>query len=149
MSIGWMRRTHAMMPLTRQEEAVRNLLIEERLSFEAHHVFELPDSSVQRGLSVDFLVFIGGGVAIECTACNRNRGSALAELRRRSAFMDYRFGLLKASFPRLVCGAFVEAPSEDQEQLGRQLKPILRNSNFVATSNVELRDSLSKKRGEC
>lgn len=67
-----------MMPLTRQEELVRDLLLEERLSFEAHHVFEFPPSSPQRGLSVDFLVFLGGGVAIECTACNRNRGSALS-----------------------------------------------------------------------
>ena len=136
-----------MMPLTRQEEAVRNLLIDQRLPFEAHHVFELPPWSVQRGLSVDFLVFLGGGVAIECTACNRNRGSALSEVRRRSAFMDYRFGLLKASFPRLACGAFVEAPNEDQDHLARQLKPILRNSNFVAKSSEELRDELRRNLG--
>jgi hypothetical protein len=143
-----MRRTHAMMPLTRQEEVVRNLLIEERLSFESHHVFELRPSSPQRGLSVDFLVFLGAGVAIECTACNRSRGSALSEVRRRAAFMDYRFGLLKASFPRLVCGAFVEAPNEDQERLARQLKPILRNSDFLARSGEELRDELSTRRGD-
>jgi hypothetical protein len=89
-----------MMPLTRQEEAVRDILIEERLSFESHHVFELPPPTPQRGLSVDFLVFLGGGVVIECTACNRSRGSALSELRRRSAYMDFRFGLLKASLPK-------------------------------------------------
>jgi len=132
-----------MMPLTRQEEAVRDLLLEERLSFEAHHVFELPLSSPQRGLSVDFLVFLGGGVAIECTACNRNRGSALAELRRRSAFMDYRFGLLKAILPRLACGALLEAPSEDQNQLARELRPILKNSDFLARSCDELGESLT------
>jgi len=127
-----------MMPLTRQEEAVRNLLLEERLSFESHHVFELPPSSPQRGMSVDFLVFLGPGIAIECTACNRNRGSALSELRRRTAFMDYRFGLLKTSMPKLVCGALVEAPNEDQRRLVRELNPILKNSSFLASSSQEL-----------
>ena len=56
-----------MIPLTRQEEAVRDLLLDEQLSFESHHVFELPPTSPQRGLSVDFLVFLGSGIAIECT----------------------------------------------------------------------------------
>jgi len=131
-----------MMPLTRQEEAVRDLLVEERLSFEAHLVFELPPLSPQRGLSVDFLVFLGSGVAIECTACNRNRGSALSELRRRSAYMDFRFGLLKASLPKLVCGAFIEAANEDQVRLARELQLILKNSDFLAISCDELGKSL-------
>ncbi len=131
-----------MMPLTRQEEEVRDLLIEERLSFEAHHVFELTPPSPQRGLSVDFLVFLSGGVAIECTACNRNRGSALSELRRRSAFMDYRFGLLKTTLPNMVCGALLEAPQEDQSRLVHELRPILKNSAFLAISSEELRSFL-------
>ena len=130
-----------MMPLTRQEEVVRDLLLEERLSFEAHHVFELPPLSPQRGLSVD-LVFLGSGVAIECTACNRSRGSALSELRRRSAYMDFRFGLLKTSLPKLVCGAFIEAANEDQVRLARELQLILKNSDFLAISCDELGKSL-------
>jgi hypothetical protein len=130
-----------MMPLTRQEEAVRDLLLEERLSFEAHHVFELPPLSPQRGLSVDFLVFLGSGIVIECTACNRRRGSALSELRRRSAYMDFRFGLLKTSLPKLVCGAF-EGANEDQDRLARELQLILKNSDFLAISCDELGKSL-------
>ncbi len=133
-----------MMPLTRQEEGVRDLLLDGRLSFEAHHVFELPPPSPQRGLSVDFLVFLGGGVAIECTACNRNRGSALSEMRRRSAFMDYRFGLLKQVLPKLICGALVEAPNEDQNRLAHELKPIFKNSDFLTRSCYELGESLTK-----
>jgi hypothetical protein len=141
-----MRRTHAMMPLTRQEGVVRDLLLEERLSFESHHVFELPPESAQRGLSVDFLVFIGGGVAIECTACNRNRGSALAELRRRSAYMDFRFGLLKDSLPKLACGAFIEAPAEDQEKLATELGPYLKHADFLARNLEELRGLIASLR---
>ena len=136
-----------MIPLTRQEEAVRDLLLDEQLSFESHHVFELPPTSPQRGLSVDFLVFLGSGIAIECTACNRNRGSALSEMRRRSAFIDYRFALLKTFLPKLACGAFVEAPSEDQDRLATELGPYLKHADFLVRTSEEFRHELGKLRG--
>jgi len=133
-----------MMPLTAQEEAVKRFLMEQRMPFEAHHVFDLKE----RGrISVDFLVFLDAGLVIECTTCSTRKGRALSEVRRRAAYMDYRFGLLKASFPRLACGALVEAPNEDQERLASQLKPILRNSDFVARSDDELRGEVCKNRG--
>lgn len=134
-----------MTPLTAQEQAVKDLLLEERLSFESHHVFELSRPAGQ-GMSVDFLVFLGAGVVLECTFCNRKRGSALAELRRRSAFMDYRFGRLKETFPKLVCGAFIDAPHESQDRLSAQLAPILEDAEFLATSDEELREALTKVR---
>jgi hypothetical protein len=133
-----------MMPLTFQEEEVRNMLIDERLPFESHHVFDLRRSG---RLAVDFLVFRGPGVVLECTVCSTSRGRALSELRRRSAFMDYRFGLLKAWYPKLLCGAVVDAQQEDQERLASQLKPILRNSDFLARSIDELRHELSENLG--
>jgi hypothetical protein len=133
-----------MMPLTPQEEAVKRLLTEQKMSFEAHHVFDLKEMG---RVSVDFLVFRDAGLVLECTSSSTRRGRALSEVRRRSAYIDYRFGLLKASFPRLACVALIEAPNEDQERLASQLKPILRNSDFVARSNEELRDELSKSLG--
>ena len=133
-----------MMPLTLQEEAVKRLLTEQRMAFEAHHVFDLKEMG---RISVDFLVFFHEGLVIECTNCSTRKGRALSELRRRAAYMDYRFGLLKASFPKLVCGALVEAPNEDPERLASQLKPILRNSDFVARSDDELRGELCENLG--
>ena len=134
-----------MTPLTVQEEAVRNLLLEERLSFESHHVFELSPESPQRGLAVDFLLFLGNGVVIECTSCERKRGGAVSELRRRTAYMDLRFRLLKAKLPKLVCVAFVEAPYESEEKLAA-LRPILGSGDFLAASTLELREVLGKLR---
>jgi hypothetical protein len=131
-----------MMPLTFQEDEVKNMLIDEHFPFESHHVFELPSSSAQLGFSVDFLVFLGPGVVLECTSCSKARGWAISELRRRSAFMDYRFGLLRALHPNLVFGAVVDAQREDQQRLEDQLKPILRNSHFLARSTEELRVEL-------
>ncbi len=90
-----------MMPLTSQEEAIKRLLTEQRLPFEAHHVFDLKEKG---GISVDFLVFLRAGLVIECTACSARRGRALSEARRRSAYMDYRFGLLKTRSPNFRVG---------------------------------------------
>jgi hypothetical protein len=130
-----------MMPLTLQEESVKRLLLEIRLPHEAHHVFDLKSKG---RMSVDFVVFLGAGVVIECTRCSTRKSRALSELRRRSAFIDYRFALLKGSFPRLACVAFVEAPNEKQESLSRELRLILKDADWIATSSEELQGALSR-----
>ncbi len=134
-SIEWMRRTHAQMPLTPQEQAVKELLIERNLTFEVHHVFEL---SHKVRISVDFLVFIGPGVVLECTYCGRRRGSAISEVQRRSAFINYRFGLLKRAYTKILCGAFLHAPEEEARRLIDSATTILTNTDFIATSLDDL-----------
>jgi hypothetical protein len=129
-----------MTPLTAQEEAVRRMLIDKRLSFEAHHVVEL---SPAVRMSVDFLVLSGSVWILECTQCLKRKGSAVSEVRRRSAFMDYRFGLLKARYPKILCGALVEAPSEDQMMLGEVMIITLPRANIRARSVEELAEGLS------
>jgi hypothetical protein len=129
------------MPLTPQEQAVKDLLVERNLPFEAHHVFEL---SQKVRISVDFLVFVGPGIVLECTLSERRRGSAMSEVRRRCAFINYRFGLLKASFPKILCGALIEAPNESQEVLKRELSQLLANSDFWSESTYALRSPLAR-----
>jgi len=133
-----------MTPLTVQEEAVRNLLLEAHLSFESHHVFGLPDGD---RISVDFLVFSGAGIVLECTKCEKKRGRAVSEVRRRGAFMDYRFGLLKELLPRIRCGSLVEAPNEDQAMMGPVLQKVLRRADFFARSLEELGTKLDRITG--
>ena len=134
-----MRRTHAAMPLTGQEQSVREILVGKRLSFATHHVFEL---SPKVRMSVDFLVFRGAGVVLECTCCTRTKGSAMSEARRRAAFMEYRFGLLKKAYPAIVCGALVEAPKEDQERLKAVITEVLQHADIVTISLEELQGVL-------
>ena len=131
-----------MMPLTLQEAAVRDLLLEERLSFEAHHVFEFAAPSPQRRIAVDFLVFLGRGVVIECTRCGKKRGAGGSEAVRRAAFMNYRFQLIKRAFPGIKCGAVVEAPNEEQENLRALLAGPLTRADFVSVSIDSLRDAV-------
>ncbi len=130
-----------MMPLTAQERGIKHILLDRRLPFKEHYVFDL--GRVGR-LSVDFIVFHGAGIVIECTACGSKRGRALSEVRRRAAYMDYRFGLLKSAYPNLSFGAVIEAPMEDQAHLSRELALVLRNSSFVVSSSEGLSDALPK-----
>ncbi len=139
LSIEWVRRTHARMPLTPQEQLVKDLLIENSLAFETHHVFEL--SQTVR-ISVDFLIFSGTGIVLECTYCAKRRGSAVSEAKRRGTFINYRFGLLKQALPNLVCGALIEAPKEDQSLLKESMRRVLGNSDFLVVSGEELCGSL-------
>jgi hypothetical protein len=130
-----MRKTHAAMPMTGQELSVREILIARRLSFATHHVFEL---SAGVRMSIDFLVFSGAGLVLECTCCTRSKGSAMSEARRRSAFMEYRFGLLRQAYPAMKLGALVEAPRENQETLRRTVTGVLQHADFVVISLDEL-----------
>src|SRR2546426_10122263 len=106
-----------MTPLTLQEEMVKGMLIGQNLSFEPHYVFDM--GSLGRH-PVDFVVFLGAGVAIECTGSYARRGRALADLKRRSALINYWFGTIKKVFPNVSCAALIEGPSEDQERLAAQ-----------------------------
>lgn len=93
-------------------------------------------------MSVDFLVFSGAGIVLECTCYTRSKGSAMSEARRRSAFMEYRFGLLKQAYPAMVCGALVEGPRENQETLRNMVATVLQHADFVAVSLEELEAAL-------
>lgn len=142
LSIEWVRRTHARMPLTPQEESVKDLLIEKHLPFRVHHVFEL--SHAVR-MSVNFLIFTSSGIVLECTYCAKRRGSAISEANRRGAFINYRFGLLKLAFSKIVCGGLIEAPNEDQSSMRRGMEKVLSNADFLALSLEELCNSLASR----
>ncbi len=133
------------MPLTPQEQSVKELLIANYLPFEAHHVFELSPSV---RMSVDFLIFSDAGIVLECTYCSKRRGSAISEAKRRGAFINYRFGLLKQALPELSCEALIQAPNEDQSFLKENMKGVLGNADSLSLSLEDLRNSLVPERKE-
>lgn len=141
LSIEWLRKTSALTPLTFQEEMVKGILMGQNLSFEPHHVFDL---SYAGRHPVDFLVFTGPGLVIECTRCGTIRGRAMAEVRRRAVFMQYWFGLIKTVFPKIHCGALVEAPNEKPDKLALQLGLILKDADFFSRTGEELAEAVTK-----
>lgn len=143
MSIDWLRRTAALTPLTPQEEMVRGMLEGQNLSFKPHYVFDLGHAGRH---PVDFLVFLGPGLVIECTRTSTVRGRAMSEVRRRAVFMQYWFGLIKTAFPKILCAALVEAPNEKEDKLVSVLGLILKDADLVARTAEELREGLGKLR---
>jgi hypothetical protein len=141
LSIEWLRRTAALTPLTSQEEMVKGILIDQNLCFRPHHVFDL---SYAGRHPVDFLVFLGPGLVIECTRCCTVRGRAMSEVRRRAVFMQHWFALIKTAFPQIRCGALVEAPNEKPDKLAHELKLILKDADFFARTGEELGESVAR-----
>jgi hypothetical protein len=119
------------------------MLFDEKLSFHAHHTF---DFSYAGRHPVDFLVFYGPGLVIECTSCNTIRGRAMGEVRRRAVFMQYRFSLLKDLYPKVLCAALVEAPNEKQDKLAKQLSVILKDADLITKNLEELRGLVASLR---
>jgi hypothetical protein len=143
LSIDWLRRTAELTPLTPQEDMVRGMLVDQNLSFKPHYVFDLGPAGRH---PVDFLVFLGPGLVLECTRTSTVRGRAMSEVRRRAVFMQYWFGLIETVFPKILSGALVEAPSEKADKLAHVLGLILKNVDLVARTGEELREGLGKLR---
>jgi len=130
-------------PLTPQEGRVAGMLFDQKLSFHAHHTFDLSYAGKH---PVDFLVFHGPGIVIECTSCSTIRGRAMGEVRRRAVFMQYWFSLLKDVYPKILCAALVEAPNEKQDKLARQLRFILKDADLITKNLEELRGLVASLR---
>ncbi|MDA4117040.1 MAG: hypothetical protein OK455_01695 [Thaumarchaeota archaeon] len=141
MSIEWLKRTAERTPLTSQEEMVRGILVGRNLSFKPHYVFDFGQAGRH---PVDFLVFLGPGLVIECTRCGTARGRAMSEIRRRAVFMQYWFALIRSVFPNIRCVALVEAPNEKPDKLAYQLKLILKDADFFARTGEEFGESIAK-----
>ncbi len=69
---------------------------------------------------------------------------AMAEVRRRCAYLDYRFSLLKNFLPNILCAVLVEAPKEDQTRVLEVVTRILGKWNLVTTTLTALRAGLAK-----
>jgi len=141
LAIDRLRRAAELTPLTPQEEMVRGILLGKNLSFHAHHVFDL---SYAGRHPVDFLVFLGPGLVLECTRTATARGHAMTEVRRRTVYMEYWFGFIKAIYPQIRCAVLVEAPNEKPERLEQTLKLTLKDADFFARSGEELGESIAR-----
>jgi hypothetical protein len=62
----------------------------------------------------------------------------MSEVRRRCAFIEYRFHLLKSHLTKLNCGVLIEAPKEDQTELYDVVSQIAITADFKMLSLEEL-----------
>jgi hypothetical protein len=137
-----MSRAHALIPLTEQEQQVRDLLLEQRLTHLTHAVF--PNQG--RLIVVDFFLSDRRTV-LECWKTTGSRGVALGWMERNAAFIDVKFRRLKDLHPGISCVAFAEAPHVDTATLTRVLGEVLVNADGLAFSLDGLQSAILKVGG--
>ena len=137
-----MSRAHALIPLTDQERQVRDLLLEQRLTYLTHAVF--PNQG--RLIVVDFFL-CDRNVVLECWKTTGRRGVALGWMERNAAFIDVKFRRLKVTHPGIRCIALAEAPREEQATLVRVLGQLLVHADGLAFSIDDLRSAILRVGG--
>ena len=90
MSSKWQSRVQALVPLTEQEESVKELLEGLHVQCQAHTVFPYRN----RSMVVDFFL-PGPNLVVECWRSESRRGSALMWVEKNAAYVDLKFARLK------------------------------------------------------
>lgn len=123
---------HALIPLTIQEEAVKEVLDECGLSYRVHEVFAYKN----RSIVADFFL-PERNLVIECWLSESRRGTALGWMERNGIYVDYKFRRLKETYPEIRCGALVEAPQVDSQSLREWVGAVMPHADWVAFTMEE------------
>jgi len=133
MSSKWQSRVQALVPLTEQEESVKELLEGLRVQYQAHAVFPY----LNRSMVVDFFV-PRPNVVIECWRSESRRGSALMWVEKNAAYVDLKFARLKDGYHGIRCLRFVEALQVNLDSLKRIVGAVMVHADSMTYEFAEL-----------
>ena len=100
------------MPLTVQEEAVRERLSRLHIGYVVHRTFRFHDRLIVPDFFLPKLDLI-----IECWRSDSRRGVALGPAERNALYVNLKFKRLKAIRPGVRCLGLAEFPQVDMESL--------------------------------
>lgn len=138
---NWLAKTHALIPPTGQELAVKGVLDEFAISYKAREVISVG----KRSLVLDYFLPCVK-MAVECWMSESRRGVALSWLERNAAYVDLKFRRLKELDARIQCFALVQAPQVDSESIKEWVAPVMEHADFVEYTIEGLRSALSAYR---
>ncbi len=128
---------HALIPLTAQEEGVKELLDGLRVSYRIHEVFPYKG----RSIVADYFL-PEKNLVIECWMSESRRGVALGWMERNGIYVDYKFKRLKEAHPEIRCGALVEAPQVDLPSLREWVGAVMPHANWIAFTMEEFETAI-------
>ncbi len=133
MSSAWMRKVHSFVPLTEQEEKVRDILLQYRVSYATHQVFPVAN----RMYVVDFYL-PNDRTVIECWQSSSRRGVALTWVEKNAAYIDWKFRRIKGSYPEVKCVALVEVMQAEPELVREYTGVVMEHADVLCCSMEEL-----------
>ena len=123
---------HALIPLTDQEEAIKELLDARGIDYRVHEVFPYKG----RSIVADYFL-PERNLVIECWMSGSRRGVALGWMERNGIYVDYKFKRLKETYHGIGCGALVEATQVDLPSLREWVGAVMPHADWVAFTMEE------------
>jgi hypothetical protein len=137
-----MSKVHAFVPLTEQEEKVRDILLQHGISHLTHAVFPVGN----RFYVCDFFLS-DRRLVLEVWKSTSRRGVALGWIERNAAYVDLKFRRIKGAYPEVRCVALVEVVQADPSLVREYAGPVLEHADAVCCSMEELAEVLRKPDG--
>src|ERR1700735_1765107 len=120
MSTKWMDRMHALVPLTMQEEGVKERLSRLHIGYVVHRTFRFHDRLIVPDFYLPKLDLI-----IECWRSDSRRGVALGWAERNALYVNLKFRRLKEMHPGMRCFGFAEVPQVDLGSLSEAVGEVM------------------------
>ena len=142
MSANWMNRVHALIPLTMQEEEVKERLNLLRLESVVHRTFQFHNRLIVPDFFLPKLNLI-----IECWRSESRRGVALGWAERNALYINLKFKRLKEVHPGIRCLGLAEFSQVDMESLREVVGEVMPDADFMTYSMEEFESAMKALSG--
>ncbi len=134
-----MSKVHSFVPLTEQEEQVRDVLLQYGVGHVTHAVFPVSN----RMYVVDFYL-TGNRTILECSRSISRRGVALPWVEKNACYVDMKFRRIKEAYPDVKCVALVEVQQVDADIVRGYVGVVMEYADILTCSMAEFAEELRK-----
>jgi hypothetical protein len=127
-----MAKVHGFVPLTEQEEQVRDVLLQHGVTHMPHAVFPVKN----RTYVVDFYL-CDQRIILECWKSGSRRGVALGWIERNAAYVDLKFKRIKGAYPENRFIALVEVVHAQPDLVREYAGPVLEHADVLCCTMEE------------
>jgi hypothetical protein len=134
-----MAKVHGFVPLTEQEEQVREILLQHGVTHMPHAVFPVKN----RMYVVDFFI-TDFRTVVECWRSGSRRGVALCWIEKNAAYINLKFKRLHTAYPDIRFVALAEVEQAQPSLVREYVEPVIEYGDVVCCSMEEFAAALLK-----
>ncbi len=134
---------HSFVPLTEQEEQVRDVLLQYGIGHITHAVFPVSN----RMYVVDFYL-PSNRTVLECWRSVSRRGVALTWVEKNACYVDVKFRRIKGAYPDVKCVALVEVKQAEPSVVREYVSVVMEHADVLCCSMEELAEVVRNLTGQ-
>ncbi len=125
---------HGLVPLTEQEEEVKDILEQYGIAYRTHEIFPVGS----RTYVADFFLPTQN-MLVECWRSISRRGHALPWVEKNACYVDMKFRRITEAYPGVKCVALVEVPQAEPAAAVREyVSAVMEHADTLCCSMEEL-----------